>query len=94
MKDPKYSPWGKVQYVKSFSEGVVLVSTASHGGMKLDRACNAKVPASARRKGGWYEEDCEVAIPILTFPELFPKDQEAAQETIDRWFPEFKDLWR
>jgi len=47
------------------------VITAGHGGFKLDPALNAQVPEVCRRRGGWYEEDCEWAIPFLVFPELF-----------------------
>jgi hypothetical protein len=62
--------------------------------MKLDRKRNAQVPAPARQPGGWYEEDCEVAIPMVTFPSAFkPEQVQAARETIARWFPELRGLW-
>lgn len=60
----KYSPWGAIQQTVHYAEGIQGVSTASHGGIKLDRKRNALIPAPFRNKGGWYEEDAEAAIPM------------------------------
>lgn len=70
MKVPKYSPWGKVDHHKQVADGIMEISTPGHGGFKLDRKRNALVPAPLRRKGGWYEEDCEWGIVALVFPEV------------------------
>lgn len=72
MKDIAYegmsTPWGKAQYVYLTIPGqIAFVSTAGHGGIKLSRKMNAQVPDYMRRKGGWYEEDCEWAIPFVVF---------------------------
>ena len=48
------TPWGEAQHVTHIQEGVWFASTASHGGIKLDRKRNAKIPAVARIEGGWY----------------------------------------
>lgn len=64
---PKSSPWGKVDGCETIAPGFLSVSTSSHGGIKLDRARNAKVPEQWRRPGGWYEEDSDYAIPFLVF---------------------------
>lgn len=50
-----YSPWGKIESKTEFAPDIVFVSTASHGGIKLDRLRNAMVPKPLRRAGGWYE---------------------------------------
>jgi hypothetical protein len=63
------TPWGKAQNVTKVtpSGSILEVSTAGHGGLKLDRRTNALVHEAWRQKGGWYEEDCEHAIVALTF---------------------------
>ncbi len=77
--NPKYSPWGSVQHVTVIiQEHVISVSTASHGGVKLDRKYNALVPEYMRREGGWYEEDCEYAIPFVVF-------ESELKEHADQW---------
>src|SRR3546814_13103769 len=53
------TPWGMAQSSEIYADGVVFHSTASHGGIKLDRARNAAMPAMLRVASGWYEEDCE-----------------------------------
>jgi hypothetical protein len=68
---PKNSPWGTPQTCDLIAPGIWFVSTPSHGGYKLDPVRNAKVPEAARRRGGWYEEDCEWVIVALVFPEVF-----------------------
>ena len=61
------SPWGWIDHALDIVPGIVSVSTPSHGGIKLDRAHNAKVPDYMRHEGGWYEEDCDWAIPYCVF---------------------------
>jgi hypothetical protein len=85
---PKSSPWGAVQSCEVLADGIFCVSTASHGGIKLDRDRNAKMPAYMRRDGGWYEEDCEWALVALKYPEAFDaKSVEAAHHTVKNWMP-------
>ena len=72
MMTPKTSPWGKVQFCEQIAEGIVSVSTAGHGGLKLSAKRNNQIPEEARIHTGWYEEDCEWAIVALVFPEEFP----------------------
>lgn len=61
------TPWGKAQSIEQQADGIRFITTASHGGFKLDRQRNAQVPACLRRAGGWYEEDVEYAIVYLIF---------------------------
>lgn len=88
--NPTRSPWGTVQTVTPYSEGIVFVSTASHGGYKLDRIRNAKIPAPFRKLGGWYEEDCEYAIVHWFLPNeraMETSVRELARRTILNHFP-------
>jgi hypothetical protein len=71
MKIGSRTPWGKADHVKEVAPGIWQVSTPGHGGYKLDRVHNATVDAAWRRPGGWYEEDCEWAIVVLTFEQTF-----------------------
>ena len=88
MQVGSFTIWGKAQDVTSLTEGAWLVSTASHGGIKLDRARNAMVPKAARCKGGWYEEDCNIAIPAAIFPEIrdaLKVEESTITDCLKRW---------
>lgn len=88
------TPWGKAQTQKDLGEGISFVTTERHGGYKLDRQRNAKVPAYMRKKGGWYEEDCEWSSVALTFPQLFSKEVvDVAKRTLERYFPTAYEKW-
>jgi len=68
------SLWGKIQHVEKLAEGAWSVSTAGHGGIKLSRGRMAKLPKAARATGfsrsGWFEEDCDWAIPAYAFEDI------------------------
>lgn len=86
---PFTTPWGKAQTAYTHAEGIVFYSTASHGGFKLDYVRNASIHRAWRNPDGWYEEDCDAAKVIVTFPALFSeKDIEAAHRTLKNWFPD------
>jgi len=86
---PTRSPWGTVQSATAYGP-FWSVSTAGHGGVKVPRALNAKIDASVRRKGGWYEEDIDWAIVAATFPEHFDeKTRESALSTLRNWHADF-----
>jgi hypothetical protein len=85
------SPWGQIQTTRPYEEGLKFVSTASHGGFKLDAKHNRRVPKAIRMQGGWYEEDCEAAFVIYAFPGLFSAgDYINAIASIKYWYP---DRW-
>lgn len=88
MQTPKRSPWGTVDGVKEIAPGILSVTTPGHGGLKLSRSMNAKMPKAARRKGGWYEEDCEWALVALVFPETYPDDPSHVTASVKNWFPD------
>jgi hypothetical protein len=72
----KQSPWGAVQSEKVLAEGITLITTASHGGIHLSRkhylTVRLKFPDFSTFAGGpWYEEDCDVAVVMVCFPEAF-----------------------
>jgi hypothetical protein len=82
------TPWGVSQSVTEVYPGIQSVSTAGHGGYKLDRKRNAMVHEAWRNVGGWYEEDCEWAIVALTFKYEFPAETvEGAIKTLKNWLP-------
>jgi hypothetical protein len=89
----KRSPWGKVQLEHKIREGMTSVTTAGHGGIKLSRTLNSKIPIVFRCKGGWYEEDQEWAIVALFFPEDFPGRTEHALTIIKNHWPDEYMLW-
>jgi hypothetical protein len=62
------------------AEGIHFYSTAGHGGYKLSPELNKQVPLKVRQSTwgglgmqGWYEEDCDALIVVVTFPQHFPE---------------------
>ena len=95
MKFGSKSPWGAVQHFQTITEGVELVSTAGHGGLKVARAQNARIPAPLRRAGGWYEEDAEASIVLwalydASIAETFGASRDRHAETVRAYYP---DAW-
>ena len=90
-----YTPWGFADNVDEVAEGILKVSTPSHGGFKLDRKRNAQVPRPLRKKGGWYEEDQEAAIVIASFPLVFldESQQAMAYKTLKDHYPDEYEAW-
>jgi hypothetical protein len=89
------SPWGKVDNVETILPGDMwFVSTPSHGGIKLSRRYQGRVPEMMRRRGAWYEEDVDWSIPGVIFADAFsPKDAESAASTMKNWLPdEYREL--
>ena len=75
------TPWGKADSVYPIIDGIVSVATSSHGGLKLSDERQAAVPSYMQRLAGWYEEDCEWAIPFVVFEQeiLVHADEHAKQ---------------
>lgn len=82
------TPWGMSQHSSVYGDGIVFYGTAGHGGIKLSPEKNAKVPAAMRQGSGWYEEDCEAAKVVFTFPEVFkPETVKASIKILKDYFP-------
>ena len=87
------TPWGQAQQSKKIATGIMQYYTASHGGIHLSPKRNAMVPDYMRMDNGWYEEDCEWAIPAMVFPEAFVAAYDDASievnahNTLRNWFP-------
>jgi hypothetical protein len=103
----KQSPWGKIQDVEYITPWLTFVSTAGHGGYKVDRSHNGVIPEYARIKGGWYEEDCAWSIVFSTLESLIKEtcfdfakelvnkliDSKAHLETFRNWYPQQYEMF-
>ena len=72
------TPWGYSDYEENLADGIDVYGTSGHGGYKLSKDRNNKIPENWRLKGfydGWYEEDCGWAPICLTFPLYFSQDR-------------------
>jgi hypothetical protein len=99
------TPWGGAQHASEILPGMGVVSTASHGGIRLSAERNAQVPDYMRRDSGWYEEDCEWSIPFCVFEaeigagcsdDCTQKTLKEGKhrETLRNWYPdEFERLY-
>jgi hypothetical protein len=74
------TPWGAADHVTLIGDGIAHISTPSHGGFYVPSELNEQIPAEWREaswdglaKTGWYEEDCDAAMVILTFPQWFDR---------------------
>lgn len=99
----KHSPWGQVQWSTVLADGIVSVSTASHGGVKLSPERQARMPDEFKCKGGWYEEDCDWCLPFVVFQAdiMAFGDEYAVRnilagshiKTLKNWHPEKFEQW-
>ena len=87
------SPWGTIQHVEPLADGVVFVSTASHGGAWLSPAAQARMPATIVPMHGrrWYEEDCEICAVLLVFGPAEKFDRTAAILSLAQYTPDWLD---
>lgn len=83
------SPWGHVQHQYNYTKGINFVSTASHGGFKIDSKVNQLIPIAFRRNNGWYEEDCDASIIVFFFPNIFNEEKRKQAESVLKNY-----LWR
>lgn len=88
------TPWGTADHVETYDNGVVRVSTPSHGGMFCNPELNERVPEPLRNADGWYEEDLDAHCVVVAFPECFgAEDVEQATKVIRDWYPERYEAW-
>lgn len=69
------SPWGRVEDVREWGDGVVWLSTAGHAGFWLSsdrhRELQSRHAFPTWACGARYEEDCDAAVVVVTFSDLF-----------------------
>lgn len=89
------TPWGQAQHVEVLAPGIVSVSCAGHGGVKLSPERNREVHPAFRRSSGWYEEDCEWRAAAAAHPEAFARPDEDpdevyedAKKSLRNWYPD------
>jgi hypothetical protein len=84
------TPWGQSDHEKYYTEdkGITFYSTPGHGGFFLTKDYNDKVHEALRQEPAWYEEDCEAAKIVYTFPELFKYSSYDPIPTIKGYFPD------
>jgi hypothetical protein len=83
------TPWGMAQVSRQFADGIILHSTASHGGFHLAEKANSAVHPLFRNDDGFYEEDCEWAKVAHAFPQLFTVyKRRLADRTLRDYFPD------
>lgn len=76
---PNQTPWGRADWSKQIAVGIFICSTSSHGGMWLSSERRKEMPACLAaintwgddRPMNWFEEDCDYAIVVCSFPEYF-----------------------
>jgi len=75
------TPWGTAQSATYYTKGLIMYSTAGHGGFHVSNGLLKRIPeylqtADQYSDGriGWFEEDCASAIVIVCLPEFFPMD--------------------
>ncbi len=98
------SPWGSIQTVEALGPDAVSVTTASHGGLRLSPDAFERLPNALREtaysQGGWFEEDCDWALPYLALRlDGFERDAArgaevwaAAKRTVERFHPQHVPL--
>lgn len=88
IQTPPSSIWGTPQMATQYGPGIILVSTAGHGGFILTPERNHEVHSAWRDYAGNYEHDCDWAIIAHTFPELFTeRERRQADQTLRNWRP-------
>lgn len=93
MRTGMSSPWGTVQDVEVIADGIVYVSTASHGGIwvapELLHLLTDEMKDYAAYWSGspqWFEEDCAAQCVVVSFPEYFGAEQvERAWDVVRRF---------
>ena len=69
-----HTPWGHVQHKETLANGIISVSTASHGGIVLSQnrqkqliEKGVKPNSNFLKSNKFWEEDCDWAIPFIHF---------------------------
>lgn len=93
------TPWGPIQTHHKIAEGVVTVSTASHGGIWLSKERTKELPDHYKSYAGthWHEEDEDGGI-VLQYLGLLSLIEEPIKLDITEWDIQLgrksrKDAW-
>ncbi|MDH6284061.1 DUF7007 domain-containing protein [Prescottella agglutinans] len=88
---PASSPWGEVQYGNVLADGIIVVGTASHGGVRISAERLRQMPPALRLgRRRWFEEDCEAALVAVAFADELGHDdarRENAARSVADYFP-------
>ena len=86
------TPWGIADSVEQLGQGILSVSTPSHGGIWVPAALLDRIDYRGREEamkwshgwgGQWFEEDCCWAWVAVAFPALFrAEDVATARELL------------
>lgn len=106
--DGPSTPWGPAQFSYILHRGVVFYSTAGHGGMRVSERIAEKYMTEYSRshcihRNGfyWFEEDCDINLPLYELSKNLPGFDKAALEfsssatneymeaAIKRWNPDY-----
>ena len=87
------SPWGRIDSARDYGDGIVQVTTGSHGGFRVRADLNEQIPLSWQYvthgqlgRHGWYEEDCDWSIVAVTFTDRFDMETwKSAMRTFHQW---------
>ena len=83
-----HTPWGWSQDVEELAEGVLRISTAGHGGLKLSLGRWASLPRAVRDamfNATFAEEDCEEPIVRTLLGIGGKRDREMALDIAGRF---------
>jgi len=71
----KNTPWGAAQHHEVLAPGIVAYGTAGHGGIRVDKSLQAKIPQCENflNSRTWWEEDCDWVIPYIVFRDAIQK---------------------
>lgn len=88
------TPWGRAQYSRQYARGINFYGTAGHGGFRVSAGLQKRLHPSLSKFGGWFEEDCEWALVVLSFPEYFSGEEIGkARQTAKDWNPtEYQEI--
>jgi hypothetical protein len=80
MTKPIETPWGTADYADTIAPGIVFYGTPSHGGIWLSAERVKEMPnyfamATFTKSAMWYEEDLDVNMVIVAFPEYFTEKE-------------------
>jgi hypothetical protein len=92
------TPWGKSQGGTQLALGITMYHTAGHGGVKVIKKLNQRIPVGFRRSDGWYEEDCDSQIVFYFFYDEIESYMRAHNMpgwsiSADEYFSKFTRAW-